>query len=153
VHKNRFLWYTSFDMGTLKTFSLLGLALLTLPVSAQSSKSTKPTTASQSTLEKTLEKELKLSEAQKKKWSEINGRYRPKIKAVRDKFTPEQERLQKQLKALTTKMAAELKPTLDARRKELDQVLTPEQKKKKEALNAALRAAIQRRLSGGNRRP
>ena len=142
-------------MRTVKPFSLFCALLFVGPVFAQAKKSasTPPVTTDQRrSLQAELEKELKLTEAQKKKWTEIIGRYRPKVKAVQDKYAPKLEELRKQMRTLSSQASGELKPTLDARRKELDAVLTPEQRKKKATLDAALKAAIQRRSGSGNQK-
>ncbi|MCX6366424.1 MAG: Spy/CpxP family protein refolding chaperone [Armatimonadetes bacterium] len=142
-------------MRTVKPFSLFCALLCVGPVFAQAKKSvgTAPApTGQRRNLQAELEKELKLTEAQKKKWTEIIGRYRPKVKAVQDKYAPKLDELRKQMRTLSTKASGELKPTLDARRTELDAVLTPEQRKKKATLDAALKAAIQRRAGSGNQK-
>ena len=143
-------------MRTVKPFSFFCALLFIGPVFAQAKKSAGTTpsvpTGQRRNLQAEIEKELKLTEAQKKKWTEIIGRYRPKVKAVQDKYAPKLEELRKQMRTLSSQASGELKPTLDARRKELDAVLTPEQRKKKATLDAALKAAIQRRVGSGNQK-
>jgi Spy/CpxP family protein refolding chaperone len=143
-------------MRTVKPFSLLYTLLLVVPVFAQAKKPMGASTSGagqRRNLQAELEKELKLTETQKKKWAEIISRYRPKVKDVQSKYAPKLAELQKQIRALNDKASSELKPTLDARRRELDAVLTPEQRKKKQALDATLKTTLQRRLGTGNRMP
>ena len=141
-------------MRAVKPFLLLSALVLVVPALAQVKKKPSPTKAvvgTQRTLQAELEKKLKLTATQKKKWAEILSRYRPKVKAVQEKYASKLAELRKQQRSLSDKATAELKPTLDARRKELDAVLTPEQRKKKESLNAALKTANQRRAGNQKR--
>lgn len=143
-------------MRTVKPFSLLAALFLMAPVLAQGGDTTSASSrlsGQHRDLQRELEKELKLTEKQRKEWAEIIGRYRPKVKTVQDKHAPKLAVLRKQMQGISSQMTRELKPTLDARRKELERVLTPEQRKKKQTLEAALRVAIQRRLVSGNRKP
>lgn len=143
-------------MRTVKPFSLLAALFLMAPVLAQGGYPTRASSGlsgQRRDLQRELEKELKLTEKQRKEWATIIGRYRPKVKTVQDKYAPKLVALRKQMQAMSTQMTQELKPTLDARRKELERVLTPEQRKKKQTLDAALKVAIQRRLVPGNRKP
>jgi Spy/CpxP family protein refolding chaperone len=138
-----------FDMRPVKTFSLLATFFLVVPVFGQGKK---PISAPSHSLGQ-LQKELKLTAKQKKEWTRIIGQYRPRVKTVQDKYVPRLTALHTQLQRVSGQMTQELRPTLEARRRELEAVLTPEQRKKKESLNAALKVAIQRRLATGNRRP
>ena len=122
-------------MRTVKPFSLLAALFLMAPVLAQGGYPTRASsglTGQRRDLQRELEKELKLTEKQRKEWATIIGRYRPKVKTVQDKYAPKLVALRKQMQAMSTQMTLELKPTLDARRKELERVLTPEQRKKKQ---------------------
>ncbi|MBC8101092.1 MAG: hypothetical protein H7Z41_00710 [Cytophagales bacterium] len=91
-----------------------------------------------------MEKELGITPQQKTKLDAIGKKYLPKLSAVQKKYTPQAQALQKQMVALQQKMQAlnqkafaEAKPTLDARQKEMDTVLTATQKAKIKQIQAA----------------
>lgn len=94
-----------------------------------------------------LEKQIGLTDAQRKKMEAVDKKYKPKFDALTAKYKPQAsaitkqiEPLQKQLIQLQQKMNAEGKPTFDAMNKEKEAVLTPAQVKKMKAILAQLAA-------------
>jgi hypothetical protein len=101
-----------------------------------------------SSLQAILEKELALTSEQQKKWATINSKYKPQLKTIDEKYKPQMDALLKQMQELRKTARTEARPLLDARRKELDAILTPEQLKKKKELDEKLRANLERRGRG-----
>lgn len=83
------------------------------------------------------EKELGITPQQKTKITAINGKYTPKLTALNKKYDPQFRALQAKIQELQKKAYTEAKPTLEARQKELDGVLTPAQKAKIKQMQAA----------------
>ena len=83
------------------------------------------------------EKELGITSQQKTKLTAINAKYTPKLIALDKKYQPQFRALQAKIQELQKKEFAEAKPTLDARKKEMDTVLTPAQKAKIKQQDAA----------------
>jgi LTXXQ motif family protein len=94
-----------------------------------------------------LEKQIGLTDAQRKKMEAVDKKYQPKFEALNKKYQPQfmaiQKKiapLQKQGIQLRDKMNAEGKPTFDAMNKEKEAVLSPDQVKKMKAILAKLAA-------------
>ncbi|MGC4045904.1 MAG: hypothetical protein QM758_19100 [Armatimonas sp.] len=99
---------------------------------------------------KELEKQIGITEAQRKKMEVIDKKYQPKFKTIDTKYRPQFVEIQKQMEplqkkavALQTKMNAEAKPVLDAMNKEKEACLSPDQVKKMRAIMAKIAARNQ----------
>lgn len=86
-----------------------------------------------------LEKMLGLTPEQKKRIGVIDTKYNPKAKVVADKYAPQFQALQKQTIDLQKRYLTELKPILDQRGKEVEAVLTPQQREQIKKLDSQLK--------------
>lgn len=89
-----------------------------------------------------VEKALGLTAAQKKRIAEIDGRYNPQAQAIARKYQEQVQSLQKQMAALQKSYLTDLKPVLEKRGKEIEAVLTPQQRDKAKQLDIELRKRI-----------
>lgn len=99
-----------------------------------------------------LEKMLGLTPEQKKRIAAIDGKYNPKAKGIADKYTPQFQAMQKQMVELQKRYLSELKPVLDQRGKEVEAVLTPQQREQVKKLDSQLKqrmSAAQKPPAGG----
>ena len=87
-----------------------------------------------------LEKQIGLTDVQRKKMEALDKKYQPKFLAIKKKYQPQFEVIQKQAMQLQQKMNAEGKPTFDAMNKEKESVLTPAQVTKMKAILAKFAA-------------
>lgn len=99
---------------------------------------------------KELEKQIGITDAQRKKMEVIDKKYQPKFKTIDTKYRPQFAAIQKQIEPLQKKafgiqqkMNAEAKPVLDAMNKEKEAILSPDQVKKMKAIMAKIQARNQ----------
>jgi hypothetical protein len=99
---------------------------------------------------KELEKQIGLTDAQRKKMEAVDKKYQPKFKAIDGKYKPQFMALQKQIEPLQKKafelqqkMNAEAKPIMDTMNKEKEACMTPDQAKKMKAIFAKIAARNQ----------
>ena len=86
-----------------------------------------------------LEKMLGLTPEQKKRIAAVDAKYNPKAKVIADKYSPQFQSMQKQMVALQKRYLTELKPVLDQRGKEVEAVLTPQQREQVKKLDSQLK--------------
>jgi hypothetical protein len=99
---------------------------------------------------KELEKQIGLTDAQRKKMEAVDKKYQPRFKAIDSKYKPQFMALQKQIEPLQKKafelqqkMSAEAKPIMDTMNKEKEACMTPDQAKKMKAIFAKIAARNQ----------
>ncbi len=99
---------------------------------------------------KELEKQIGLTDAQRKKMEAVDKKYQPKFKVIDGKYKPQFMALQKQIEPLQKKafelqqkMSAEAKPIMDAMNKEKEACMSPDQAKKMKAIFAKIAARNQ----------
>jgi uncharacterized protein with von Willebrand factor type A (vWA) domain len=99
---------------------------------------------------KDFEKQIGLTDAQRKKMEVVDKKYQPKFKAIDGKYRPQFTALQKQMEPLQKKafelqqkMNAEAKPVMDAMNKEKEACMSPDQVKKMKAILAKIAARNQ----------
>lgn len=97
-----------------------------------------------------LEKQIGITDAQRKKMEVVDKKYQPKFKAIDSKYRPQFTAIQKQMEplqkkafSLQQKMNAEAKPIMDAMNKEKEACLSPDQVKKMKAIMAKINARNQ----------
>lgn len=129
------------------TLGATSLLLLTLPGMAQT-----PTAIPQNQAE--FEKQLGITADQKKKMEAVGKKYKPQLEKLQTKYKPQVEQLQKQMVALQQQMVAlqkkyvaEAQPLGTAQQKEIEGILTPAQRDKMKAIQAAVQQ--QRSAAGG----
>lgn len=94
-----------------------------------------------------FQQSLNVTPQQKAKLEAIGKKYQPKVAAIQKKYMPQIQKLQqskdpnaqKQGMALFKKISAEMKPIVDAQRKEANPIFTPEQRKKIAAFEAKMK--------------
>ena len=77
----------------------------------------------------------------------MEKKYEPRITAIRQEFTKEAKPLQDQAVAIQNKANLELKPIEEARRKELEALLTPAQREKVKKIDATRQKLLQDQLA------
>ncbi len=94
-----------------------------------------------------FQKSLNVTPQQKAKLEAIGKKYQPKMMAIQKKYMPQIQKIQqskdpnaqKQGIALFKKINAEMKPIVDAQRKEANPIFTPEQRKKIAAFESKMK--------------
>jgi chromosome segregation ATPase len=128
-------------------FGATGSLLLTLPGLAQT-----PTALPQSQAE--FEKQVGITPDQKKKIEAVGNKYKPQVDKIQNKYKPQVEKIKQQMQALQVQMQglqqkymAEVKPIANQQEKDIENILTPQQREKVKQIQAAMQQ--QRNAMGG----
>jgi hypothetical protein len=130
--------------------------MLTLPGMAQTPTAL-PTNAQE------FEKQVGITPDQHNKIEAVGNKYKPQIEKVQSKYKPQFAQLQQQMQALQQKYmglqqkyVAEIKPIATQQQKDIDALLTPQQREKIKQINQAVqqqRAAMSAGGAGGAGQP